>query len=180
MLGWSARGAFRSVAEFISLVFNEFVVMSGHHVEYVTSPPEWGSPIRTWDVHRLWKLAENLPVSEVLLADIPDLDRVGWYGEPSHCGRLTIREIAAHARRIAEADLSHPVLLSSKGFLFDGLHRVAKAWTVGQTHILAKRFEEDPAPDRIGPLPPWLSTLCRKRLSQTARPRAGRAAAKGG
>jgi len=138
-----------------------------HVVEYVTSPPEWGPPLRLWDVHRLWKLAEKLPVCEVPLIEITDLDRVGWFGEAGNCGRLTVREVAAHARRIASADLTHPVLLSSRGFLFDGLHRVARASMEGRKHILAKRFIIDPDPDREGPLPEWLSTLCRDRMSKS-------------
>lgn len=135
-----------------------------HHVEYVSSPPEWGPPLRIWDVHRLWKLAEDLPILEIPLSEIQDLERVGWYGDPLAYGRLTIREVAAHAKRINEANLAHPILLSANGFLFDGLHRAAKAWMEGRSHILVKRFGVDPAPDRVRSIPEWLTSLSEKRL----------------
>jgi hypothetical protein len=139
--------------------------MSGslHHVEYVTSPPEWGPPLYLWDVRRLWKLAEKLPVIEMPVKDIPDIERVGWYGEAENCGRLTVHEVAEHARRISEADLTHPVLMSAEGYLFDGLHRAAKAWMEKRSHILVKRFPVDPPPDREKPIPEWLTSLKAKR-----------------
>lgn len=124
--------------------------------ESVSSRPEDGGPLRIWDVPRLWELARGLPVKMVPLSGLDDLDRVGWHGELGNYGRLTIREVAGHARRIYEADLSHPILLSAAGHLLDGFHRVAKAYLLGLEEILAVQLPENP-PDRMKPLPGWLS-----------------------
>jgi hypothetical protein len=124
--------------------------------ESVSSPPELGGPLKIWDVGRLQELAAELPARWVPIAEIRDLDRVGWYGNEGHCGRLTVREVADHARRIAEADLGYPVLLSAEGYMLDGFHRLAKAYQEGRTQILAKQFPTDPEPDRTRPLPEWI------------------------
>jgi hypothetical protein len=121
----------------------------------VSSRPEEGGPLRIWGVERLWELARKLPAEMVPLSRITDLDRVGWYGQEQHSGRLTVREVAEHARRIYEANLDQPIILSAEGHLLDGFHRVARAHLLGLTEILAVRFSENPEPDRIRPLPEW-------------------------
>lgn len=63
----------------------------------------------------------------------------------------TCREVAEHARRIDTADLSRPVILAVDGGLMDGGHRIAKAYLLGQTTVLARRFRHDPQPDWIEP-----------------------------
>jgi hypothetical protein len=125
--------------------------------ETVSSRPEAGGPLRIWDVERLRELAKSLPAKWVPLSSLTDLDRVGWHGQGSNHGRLTLREVAEHARRIQEATFDHPVILSAEGHLLDGFHRVAKAYLLGMTEIAAVQFEVDPAPDRIRPLPEWLA-----------------------
>jgi hypothetical protein len=122
----------------------------------VSSRPEDGEPLRIWDVERLWDLARALPVRQVFLSSLDDLDRVGWHGQARNYGRLTCREVADHARLIQDADLSHPILLSADGHLLDGFHRLAKAYLLGQTSISAVQFTQNPEPDRLRDLPPWL------------------------
>ncbi|HZP82852.1 MAG TPA: hypothetical protein VFB21_14525 [Chthonomonadaceae bacterium] len=128
----------------------------------VSSRPEEGEPLRIWEVERLWELARDLPVKMVPLSSLTDLDRVGWHGQAENWGRLTCREVAEHARRIYEADLDYPILLSAEGHLLDGFHRMAKAYLLGMTELPAVQFEQNPEPDRLRPLPDWLrSTLKR-------------------
>jgi hypothetical protein len=123
----------------------------------VSSRPEAGGPLRIWEVERLWELAKPLPVKMVALGSLTDLDRVGWHGQASNYGRLTLREVADHARCIQEASFDYPILLSAEGHLLDGFHRLAKAYLLGMTEIAAVQFETNPPPDRIRPLPEWLS-----------------------
>ena len=52
--------------------------------------------------------------------------------------------MAEHARRIQEADLAYPIILSADGRLMDGGHRLAKAWLRGL-------FAGRPPPDRNAP-----------------------------
>lgn len=104
-----------------------------------------------WDVERLWQHAKDLPVNTVLLSSIANFDDVCWFN--SNHTRPTCRAVAAHAKRIYEADLSQPIILSATGIMMDGMHRVAKAWILGMEEIQAVQFLVDPPADQILPLP---------------------------
>jgi hypothetical protein len=97
-----------------------------------------------WYTERLWKLAAGRPVTTVAVDSIAEFDQSCWFIEPPTC-----RQVAEHARRILQADLSHPVILSADGRLMDGGHRLARAWLEGRTEVTAQRFETDPAPDYV-------------------------------
>ena len=93
---------------------------------------------------RLLEAAKNLPVRKLPLAHFDDLlDTECWFD-----GKVpTIRSVADHARRIYEADTTHPVVLAADGKLMDGGHRIAHAYLTGQKEIEAVQFEIDPEPD---------------------------------
>lgn len=95
---------------------------------------------------RLWQLARELPVETVLIADIPEFEQNCWFRPHTP---PTVRAVAEHAKRIAQADLSYPIILSADGRLMDGGHRICKAWMLGQTAISAVRFVIDPEPDYV-------------------------------
>ena len=97
-----------------------------------------------WYTQRLWQLAAGLPVTTVAIDSIPEFDQNCWFVEPPTC-----RQVAEHARRILEADLSYPVLLAADGRLMDGGHRLARAWLEGRMEVGARRFEVDPEPDYV-------------------------------
>ena len=101
-----------------------------------------------WYTERLWQLALDLPVKSILIESIAEFDQNCWFdvGKPPSC-----RAIAAHAKRIYEADLSHPIILSAEGFLMDGGHRLAKAWLLDLKEIQAVQFEINPEPDELRP-----------------------------
>ncbi len=99
-----------------------------------------------WWVDRLWALAETLPSFEASIDDIAEFDMDCWFGD---WAEPTCRAVALHARRMVDADLRFPVIFSASGALFDGAHRVAKAWMTGQSTVLAVQFEDDPAPDWV-------------------------------
>jgi hypothetical protein len=99
-----------------------------------------------WNVERLWPLAQHLPIKSILLESIPEFDQDCWFGNNTP---PTCRAVAAHAKRIQEADLSYPILLSAEGYLIDGGHRIAKAWLLGMKEIQAVQFDTDPDPDEI-------------------------------
>jgi hypothetical protein len=101
-----------------------------------------------WYTERLWKCAAGLPVQTVTIADIPEFDQDCWFGD-AHVP--SCRAVAEHAKRIIEADLRYPIILSANGGLMDGGHRIAKAWLGGQVDIDAVRFERDPEPDYVIP-----------------------------
>lgn len=99
-----------------------------------------------WMTERLWKLSADLPVIRVSIESVAEFDQNCWFDEerPPTC-----RAVANHLKRVIDADLSYPIILSPEGRLMDGGHRVAKAWLQGETEIDAVRFQADPEPDYI-------------------------------
>src|SRR3954471_18778800 len=106
--------------------------------------------LRAWDVDRLMWLAGALPVIEVRLDDIGDLDKPYWF---DHGCVPTCRNLIEHMRLVQEVDFRFPIILSSEGGVMDGMHRVARAVLESRSHIRAKRFAEAPAPDYVGLAP---------------------------
>ena len=101
-----------------------------------------------WDVRRLVALTHDLPVRQVPLHEIAELDENHWY---AHEDALpSCRSVAKHAMMIAACDLSYPIILDSRGRVMDGMHRVCKALMSGHRHIAAVQFPEDPTPDYFG------------------------------
>ncbi|MDO8752261.1 MAG: hypothetical protein Q7J80_00075 [Anaerolineales bacterium] len=103
---------------------------------------------QVWQVERLWKIASELPIKEVPLASISNLDEVSWFGS-ALSEQPTCRRVADHAKRIYEAKFDHLVILSSAGWVMDGMHRVCKAYLLGWQTIKAVQFIQDPEPDEI-------------------------------
>ena len=56
-----------------------------------------------WYTERLWELAKGLPVRNVAVDSVAELDMNCWFREPPTC-----RQVALHARQIYDADPSHP------------------------------------------------------------------------
>jgi len=103
---------------------------------------------RVWSVERIWKIAYNLPIKNVPLESISNLDEVSWFGnDPGNAP--TCRNVADHARRIYEANFDYPVILSAEGWVMDGMHRVCKAYILGWKTVRAIQFTQNPEPDEI-------------------------------
>jgi hypothetical protein len=100
-----------------------------------------------WDVHRLVELlSRQFPVKEVPLAGIVELDECSWF--PAGSG-ASCRDVANHARLIAQTDLIHPIILTPDGRVMDGMHRVCKALLENRATIAAVQFEITPQPDHV-------------------------------
>lgn len=105
-----------------------------------------------YNVERLWILAQELPVQTIPLSQVEsELDYAYCWFKTK---QPTPRAVARHAKLIYEADFSYPIILSAKGIVMDGMHRIAKAWLLDMTTIQAVQFVADPAPDAM--LPPAL------------------------
>ena len=104
-----------------------------------------------WDVDLLIERAAQLPVTEVAIDEIRELDEVYWFGESGIAA--TVRVMVEHARLIREADLRYPIILGADGRVMDGMHRVAKALIHNASSLPAKRFVQDPEPDYVGVAP---------------------------
>lgn len=101
---------------------------------------------RIWRVERLWGLSIDLPVKTVPLSSISALDEVTWF-DTDQDSRPTGRRVADHAKRIYEADLDLPVILSAEGWVMDGMHRVCRAYVLGLETINAVQFVQNPEAD---------------------------------
>lgn len=102
-----------------------------------------------WKASTLWKLSESMPVE-----DVP-LDSFDWTNENFQCESLSKpplwRDIGDHAKRIFNADLQYPIVISASGNIMDGMHRILKCYVLGQATVKAVRFEENPPPDMTVP-----------------------------
>jgi hypothetical protein len=98
-----------------------------------------------WDVLRLIDLSRDLPVEDVALDTIPEIDTVYWFDADYH--RPTVRSVILHAELINAADLTYPIILGADGRVMDGMHRIARAVMDRRSTIAARRFAVDPEPD---------------------------------
>jgi len=106
-----------------------------------------GKDKHIWDVHRLVELSRDLPVIEVEIESIAELDERSWFEKKDEAP--SCREVALHSKLIEEADLKYPIILGEDGRVMDGMHRICKAWIRGDKTILAVRFNKDPEPANI-------------------------------
>jgi hypothetical protein len=106
-------------------------------------PGEHG--LDAWDVDRLIELSAGLPVRDVVLDAIADVDTDYWFSY----GPITptVRRVVEHLRLVQAVDPSFPIILGSDGRVMDGMHRVARSMLNGERTIRAVQFESDPEPD---------------------------------
>ena len=100
-----------------------------------------------WDVHRLIAQARELPVQQLPLAQLAELDENHWF---AHGELPTPRALLQHWQLADAADLRFPIIVSAEGRVMDGMHRILKALRLGHTHIAAQQFAQTPAPDFVG------------------------------
>lgn len=98
-----------------------------------------------WDVGRLISLSRGLPVHEVEVDSVREVDTVYWFDGST--AAPTVRAVVDHARLMLGADLSFPVILGPDGRVMDGMHRIARAMLEGRAKVSAVRFEALPEPD---------------------------------
>ena len=110
--------------------------------QYHFWPGEHG--LDAWDVDRLIDLSAGLPVEDLSIDTIHEVDTVYWFDD-SH--RPTVRAVIEHARLIADVDVSFPVIVGPDGRVMDGMHRIARAILEGRETIRAVRFASVPSPD---------------------------------
>ncbi len=101
-----------------------------------------------WDVDRLIRLSAHLPVEDVPLEAVWELDTPYW-SFPGD-GPTTVREIVTHMRLVQDVDTAYPVILGADGRVMDGMHRIVRAVLDGRRTIRAVRFDVLPEPDFRG------------------------------
>ena len=98
-----------------------------------------------WDVDRLIDLAADLPVREVPLASLSEIDAVYWFDQETD--PPTVRRVVDHVRWINRADLAYPIILGHDGRVMDGMHRIGRALLEGHSTIKAVQFQTAVEPD---------------------------------
>ena len=114
--------------------------------QYHFWPGEHG--LDAWDVDRLIRLSADLPVVEVPLDAIWELDTPYW-STPGD-GPTTVSEDNTPIRLVRDVDPSYPLIPGSDGRVMDGMHRIVRAVLEGRTTIRAVRFATLPEPDHRG------------------------------
>jgi hypothetical protein len=108
-----------------------------------------GDVFDAWDVERLVELSADLPVREIPLSSIAEIDSVYWMGADG--SSPTVRILVRHMELVNAADLSYPAIIGADGLVMDGMHRIAKALFLGKPTVLAVQFAQQPRPDHVGP-----------------------------
>jgi len=98
-----------------------------------------------WDVDRLVELSQDLPVVEVPVHSIGEVDSNYWFG--GGFGEPTVRKIVEHMQLVRDVDPMFPIILGVDGRVMDGMHRIARALLEGRPTIRAVRFKTQPKPD---------------------------------
>jgi hypothetical protein len=104
-----------------------------------------------WDVDRLIHLSAGLPVREVPLDALRDVDTDYWFDGSMETA--TVRKVVEHMRLVRDVDPTYPIILGPDGRVMDGMHRVARALLDGRATIAAVQFEAEPEPDYRNCLP---------------------------
>ncbi|MEP6018400.1 MAG: hypothetical protein ABJ251_07945 [Paracoccaceae bacterium] len=104
-----------------------------------------------WDVRKLIGIAEGLPVKDIPLTQISEIDETYWFDGSGPVP--TCRAILDHMRLVENADLRWPIILCPNARVMDGMHRVLKALLVGNTTIQARSLVILPVPDFVDVAP---------------------------
>ena len=75
-----------------------------------------------WNASRLVDLVQGVPIVDVPLSEINELEKTYWFGDAGN-NEPTCRAIADHMKLIDSADLTYPVILCAEGRVMDGMHR---------------------------------------------------------
>jgi hypothetical protein len=89
-------------------------------------------------------LTRHLAARRVPLSHIRELDEPWSLDHPG----ATWRGFVEHVQLMHDADLVYPIILAADGRVMDGMHRVAKALSLGHTEIAAVVHRRSPARPR--------------------------------
>lgn len=92
-----------------------------------------------YSAFKLIEHSEQFNVFDLPLAGI-DLTTMAW-------GISNMDDFIHHAKRCVDTDLEYPILLTPKGQVCDGWHRICKAIVMGEETIKAIRLESMPSYD---------------------------------
>ena len=97
----------------------------------------------TFDVCKLIEISKDFEIEEISIDDISfQLEDECWGISPKEVFSLHFGAYETnHIKRIFDADLSYPILLTPDQYVCDGMHRLAKAkYILHEIHIPVKLF----------------------------------------
>lgn len=101
---------------------------------------------RQWNLQNIWKQTENFEVQQIKVSDLWDTRYKNawcWQHEDETINNLFFLH---HMRRVLDADLNYPIILSEENLIFDGVHRLVKAKHLDLEYINYVKFSKDPLP----------------------------------
>lgn len=110
---------------------------------YLPSTKNYPNP-RQWQLKDLWELSKPLKVKQIKVSELWDnryKEAWCWQHEDEAINNLFFLH---HMRRVLNADLSYPIILSEENYIFDGVHRLMKAKHLNIEYIDYVQFEKDP------------------------------------
>ena len=105
---------------------------------------------RQWELKDIWESSKSLKVEKIKVNELWDSRYTKawcWQQEGEEINNLFFLH---HMKRVLNADLTYPIVLSEENLIFDGVHRLMKAKHVGLDYIECVRFKKDPDPIKCG------------------------------
>ncbi len=121
-------------------IFQTFASIEGH-----ICSRKINQQIYVWRVSSLWNLTRDAELVDIDVDEF-DLNKDFWFQDQV---KPTVRRIAAHCKRIIDADLNYPIILAPDSTILDGAHRLAKAKLSNLTTLKAVRLSYLPPPDYV-------------------------------
>ena len=103
---------------------------------------------RNWDLETIWNASKNAKPTRIKVSELWDKrykNEWCWQNEGEELNNLFFLH---HMRRVLNADLSYPIMISEEGLIFDGVHRLDKAKHLDLEYIDCLVFEKDPVHNR--------------------------------
>jgi len=85
-----------------------------------------------WTIAHLVECAKELEVFDLDIKSFSFANTVSFGND--------LLTIAAHVKKVNDADLKYPIILHPEGYILDGRHRMTKALISGKDTIKAVRF----------------------------------------
>lgn len=111
----------------------------------VILPPTQKYPYeRQWDLASLWAASENFLVKKVKVSKLWEERYASVFCWQQDGEKIDNDFFLHHLKRILEADLSYPIILSEEEYIFDGVHRLMKCKYLNIEYIDCVQFKIDP------------------------------------
>lgn len=101
---------------------------------------------RQWRLQDIWNQTENFEVKQIEVSELWDnryKNAWCWQHEDETIDNLFFLH---HMRRVLNANLDYPIILSEENLIFDGVHRLMKAKHLDLKYIKYVKYSKDPLP----------------------------------